>query len=352
MAFSAAILPNAAWAEGFNSASWFPEKAPPLGGALKKNYKLSHLALIGKGKLKGPEDVTIDEKGHIYCGSTKKGEISRISVTADGAEHVEVFAQTGGWNLGLQLLSNGNLLSCNVPRGILSISPEGKVTCLTNKSDDGSSITFADDLDVDSEGKVYFSNASSKYNGFDGNHSLKYDFLEGKPHGALYLYDPTQKSTKQLLDGLYFANGVALAKDEDFVLVVESGHYQVTRYWLKGPKAGTHDIFAKNLPGIPDGINRDASGDYWVALPSPRRKYHDFLQHSPGIKNFLSHTPVFLWGSAPHYGMVVRLNPEGEIVESLQDPTGKVWAITNAVPWKDYLFLGSLEADFIARYQK
>lgn len=37
-----------------------------------------------------------------------------------------------------------------------------------------------------------------------------------------------------LLKDLYFANGVALSKDESFVLVAETFQYRISRYWLKG----------------------------------------------------------------------------------------------------------------------
>lgn len=35
-----------------------------------------------------------------------------------------------------------------------------------------------------------------------------------------------------------YANGVALAKDESFVAVVETNRFRVLRYWLKGPRVG------------------------------------------------------------------------------------------------------------------
>lgn len=41
------------------------------------------------------------------------------------------------------------------------------------------------------------------------------------------------------------------------------------RYWLKGPKAGTSDVFMDNLPGPPDGISKAADGqNYWITIYS------------------------------------------------------------------------------------
>lgn len=336
----------------FDSASWKPDKRPAWRGPLERNHRLSDCKLIGKGILFGPEDVAIDDAGRIYCGSAKSNKIYRTTLSVDGTEHTEVFAQTDGvCNLGLKFFK-GDLYACNVPLGLLVINPKGEVRQLTGKTDDGTPTTFADDLDIDSTGKVYFSNASSKYNGLNGARPLRFDLLEGKPNGALYVYDPADQSTKLVVGGLYFANGVAVSKNEDYVLVNETGHYQITRYWLKGPKAGTHDLFAVNLPGTPDGITTDASGDYWVSIPCYRRPYLDYLQHKPKVKNFLSHTPQEVWGHTPHYGLIVRLNQAGEVVESMQDPSGKVWCVTNVVPWKNYLYLGTLEGNEIARCQR
>ena len=65
---------------------------------------------------------------------------------------------------------------------------------------------------------------------------------------AFLRYDPSTGKTDMLLDGLYFANGVALSADEDYILVNETSRYRITRYWLKGDKAGSSEIFADNPP--------------------------------------------------------------------------------------------------------
>ena len=61
---------------------------------------------------------------------------------------------------------------------------------------------------------VYFSDASSKFQ----QNEYALDLLEGRPWGRLLVFDPVTGKTEVLLDGLYFANGVALSAKEDFVL--------------------------------------------------------------------------------------------------------------------------------------
>jgi len=61
-------------------------------------------------------------------------------------------------------------------------------------------------------------------------------------HTELFLYPDyrllryTNKGTEVVMDNIHFANGVALAKDESFVLINETPCSRVLRYWLKGPK--------------------------------------------------------------------------------------------------------------------
>ncbi len=63
-----------------------------------------------------------------------------------------------------------------------------------------------------------------------------------------------------VLEGLDFANGVALAADESYVAVAESGACTVVRQWLTGEKAGTRDYLVRELPGYPDNIARGGDG--------------------------------------------------------------------------------------------
>lgn len=76
----------------------------------------------------------------------------------------------------------------------------------------------ANDVVEASDGSLYFTVTSSKYL----PHEYYLDILEGKPHGQLLKYDPSSNTTTLVADGFYFANGVALSRDEDYVVVCES----------------------------------------------------------------------------------------------------------------------------------
>ena len=81
-----------------------------------------------------------------------------------------------------------------------------------------SAARFADAAIEASDGTVYFSDVSTRF-GFD---RWFYDFLESRATGRLLRYDPRSGETSVVLDRLGFANGVALPRDEAFVVVCES----------------------------------------------------------------------------------------------------------------------------------
>lgn len=49
-------------------------------------------------------------------------------------------------------------------------------------------------------------------------------------------FDPETKQTTCLVDGLWFANGVAMPASGEFVLVVQSHRFSISKYWLAGAR--------------------------------------------------------------------------------------------------------------------
>lgn len=63
--------------------------------------------------------------------------------------------------------------------------------------------------------------------------------LQGERTGRLLRYDPGTGRTSLLAHGFWYSNGVTLAKDESFALVVETCTLKVHRIWLKGPRVSS-----------------------------------------------------------------------------------------------------------------
>lgn len=317
-----------------------PPPAPGLSGAFAPNTRLRSAQRLGDGRINGGEDVAIDGSGRVYAG-TADGWILRLSHNG----RVEQFAETGGRPLGLHFDSDGNLWVADAFKGLLSISPDAEVTSQLTAVD-GMPLRFSNDLDIASDGSIWFTD-SSRFQQPD----YMLDALEARPHGRLIQYQPRTGTATVRLDGLYFANGVALSRDEDFVLVNETWRYRITRLWLRGPKAGSHDVFKDNLPGFPDGIAADHQGHFWLALPTLRNAVLDRIHPYPWLKSLIAGLPKSWQPKPQRYGLVARLDEQGRVLESLHDPGGaQLWEITSVQPHGDAIYLGTLHNQWLAKW--
>lgn len=322
-----------------DAAAYTAPEPPAMTGPYAPNQLLDAATLLGKGEITGPEDVDVDAFGRVY-GALADGRIVRI----DQQGNIETLADTGGRPLGLHWDSAGNLIICDAFKGLLSLSPQGKLTTLLTEVD-GQKLVFADDLEIDQDDIVYFTDASIK---FDQKHYML-DMLEARPWGRLLAYNLSTGQSKTLLDGLYFANGVALSQAQDFVLVNETYRYQITRFWLRGPKQGQSDIFMDNLPGFPDGVSSSGRGTFWVAMPTVRNPQADSLHSNPFLKNLVAKLPDFAHPKPAPYGFILELDEQGNPLRSLQDPEGDHFPFITSVQERDNrLYLGTLTGDSIA----
>src|SRR5437870_258966 len=118
------------WPVPINPAAWTPPPAPELTGVYAQNSELSKIERLHIDG-NNPEDVAFDSQDRIYCGDDR-GRIFRFQ--ADGTKP-EVFAETKGRPLGLIFDAAGNLIVADAVVGLLSISPDGKVTSLSTEAE-------------------------------------------------------------------------------------------------------------------------------------------------------------------------------------------------------------------------
>ncbi|MDP2228727.1 MAG: SMP-30/gluconolactonase/LRE family protein [Moraxellaceae bacterium] len=337
----AVVLVMAAWWQltpSLDAQAWQPAEPPAWEGVLTPDESLKNAVLLAKGEVHGPEDIAMDAQGRLHTG-LHDGRIIRVE--KDG--RIVTLTNTGGRPLGMVFDAAGNLVVCDAWKGLIKLTPSGELITLVTQVD-GVPLRFTDDLDIAADGKIYFTDASTKYTQPD----YVLDLLEGRPYGRLYVHDPADGSTRLLLDGLYFANGVALSQNGDAVFVAETYRYRIRKLWLTGERAGQNDIIADNLPGLPDNINSDGKGTIWLAMPSPRKAIADVSAKYPWMRKVMVKLPRALWPKPDRYGLAVAMNENGKLLHSLHDTTGDhLRMVTSVLPHGGKLYVGSLENDRI-----
>jgi ribose transport system permease protein len=327
---------------------------PGSGTSYALDNRLAAAGHIGLGELEGPEDVILDRDDNLYCG-TRHGEIIRFF--APDYVRSEVFAHVGGFPLGLAFDKVGNLISCVGAMGLYSIAPDRSVTKLSAETArswtsvvDDARLRDPNDCDIAPDGRIYFTDSTKRYDA----HDWALDSIENRATGRLLVFDPKDGSTRTLLDGYRYTNGVCMAHDGKSLFFAESWACRVHRYWLEGPKAGTAECVIKDMPGYPDNINRASDGRYWMAWLGMRTPSFDLsLRHPAMRKRMTRRLPQDEW-LFPNIntGGIVKFDETGAIIEAMGDLTGDAHPmVTSMREHKGYLFVGGILNNRIGRFK-
>jgi sugar lactone lactonase YvrE len=288
----------------------------------------------------GAEDVVVADDGHVYTG-TADGSIFRLS--PDGSR-IERVARTGGRPLGLELFDNGDLLVCDAHRGLLVVHvADGSVeTLLTHV--DGVAMRFCNNAAIQRDGTVWFSDSSAHY----GIEQWKDDFVQHTRTGRLLRRDPDGTVTV-VLEGLAFANGVALAADESYVAVAETGGRTVVRHWLAGPRAGERDLLVDDLPGYPDNIARGSDGLIWVTIASPLDPVVERLQKAPlPLRRLVTRIPERFQPAPKQTIRVQAYDDRGALVHDVDLDEPGYHMVTGVREHQGRVWMGSLHEPAVA----
>jgi sugar lactone lactonase YvrE len=154
------------------------------------------------------------------------------------------------------------------------------------------------------------------------------------------------------MDGLNFANGVAISNDQQFLLINELGHYRILKYWLEGPNAGTTEIILDNLPGFPDNVNNGLNGRFWIGLVAPRNKMLDDLSGSPFMRKMVQRLPAFVRPKAVPSSHVIAIDGDGNVLMNLHDTEMRFPALTGVFESSQSLYLTTLFGNQFGRLDK
>lgn len=318
------------------------------------NDKLKDVYVIGEGEIEGAEDVILDRYDNLYGGS-RHGDIIRFF--PPDYKRWEIFAHIGGAPLGMAFDRNDNLHVCVGGMGVYRVTPDRKVELVTDETNrsiysvnDDSRLRLADDLDITDDGRIYFSEATVRYE----IHDWPIDGLEARGNGRIICYDPKTKKSRTVIRNLLFPNGVCFANNKESILFAETWGCTVKRYWIDGPNKGKIEIVMENLPGYPDNINWASDGNYWMSLLGMRSPALDLAWKMPGFrKRMANQVPRDEWlFPNVNVGCVIKFNDKGEVLDILWDLGAKNHPqITSMREHRGYLFLGGLSNNRIGRYK-
>ena len=293
----------------------------------------------------GAEDVVVGgpgpDEGAVFTG-TEDGSIFRVS--HDG-RRIDRIAHTGGRPLGIEIDLDGRLLVCDAHRGVLRIDARtGAIEDVVDRIG-RAPMLFCNNAAIAGDGTVWFSDSSLHYD-ID---RWKDDFIQDTRTGRLARLG-TDGQVDVVVEGLAFANGVALAADESFVAVAETGARTVVRWWLTGERAGTRDHLVTDLPGYPDNIARGSDGLIWVSIASPTDPVIERLQRAPlPLRKAATRVPERLQPAPKRTIRVQAYDEVGTLVHDVDLPADTTYHMVTGVREHDgRVWLGSLHEPAIA----
>jgi sugar lactone lactonase YvrE len=204
---------------------------------------------------------------HPKFGVFMSGNDNLNRLDPDGKLHVE---RKGVGTNGTLFDARGRLLACEPKtHRVTRTEADGTITVLADKFE-GKRFNEPNDLTVDSQGRVYFSDP--RYGDSAGKEQLD---PSGKPIEGVYRIDPDGKVARVIGLEVERANGVLVSADDRYLYVADNnnnnvgGARKLWRFDLK--KDGTVDPKSRKLlydwgkGRGPDGVKQDAKGRLYVA---------------------------------------------------------------------------------------
>lgn len=326
------------WPVPIEPVSWHAPRDQGLVDPFQPDNRLQAAVGIRLNDFAGPEDATLGVDGKLYA-TTQSGHILQI-----GNREVRNFAFVGGRPLGIETASDGSLIVANAYIGLQRVTRSGSVATLLDRVA-GKKLIYVNNLAIGPDGTVYFSESSDKFGALssDGTYEASLlDIMEHGGHGRVFAFDPSSGSVEVLMESLNFANGVAVSADGQFLLVSETGHYRILKYWLAGARMGEVEVLLENLPGFPDNLKSGPQGRFWLGLAAPRNALLDQVSDKPWLRKVLQRLPAVLRPKAVPSSHVIAFNGEGEILMNLQDPDARFPTLTGVLETRQSLYFTTL----------
>jgi sugar lactone lactonase YvrE len=289
----------------------------------------------------GPEDVVVGSDGSIYTGLLD-GRILSVAPT-DGT--VREVAKTRGRPLGLEATTNGRLLICDSPKGLLELDLKTGVLKTLVTHDRAEPLIFCSNVVAAPDGDLFFTISSMRYTVRD----WRKDIVENVPTGRVYRRAADGTLTR-LMDGLRLANGLVRARDGQSLVVAETAGRRLLRLWLAGPRAGASEVIAE-LPGFPDNLGADEDGLIWVAIASEPNPALESLHKLPlFLRRLAARLPESMQPKPPHVAWVAAYDENGACAHDFKWTDGGFSTVTGVCRVGRSVWCGGLHERALMRF--
>ncbi len=173
------------------------------------------------------------------------------------------------------------------------------------------------------------------------------------PIGKLWLYDVEHQSISLIADNFTFVDGLLLEESsngDESILFTETTKFRLMRSYIEGEKAGITEIVWDNLPGMPDGLDRDKDGNIWIGLIKKRTEKMQTIHATPWLKSLLVRLPHKLLPVSKQTGLMALSADAKQVLFYSMHDGSRVSDISVISPYQGLLFLPIFNADFKGVY--
>jgi sugar lactone lactonase YvrE len=327
-----------------------PHAIPSMDGAFSSNDRLDRISPIGP-PLAGADAVAESPDGAICVSAGNK--IWRLS--GDAYQHRDVFAEFDGDVGALAFDPAGRLLACT-SGGLAVLDAAGRVTKLLAEAG-CKPLRCLTAVAAASDGTIYVSDGSTHHSAED----WCVDLMKCNQLGRIVACGPALDDAHLLLRDLNYPAGLAIANDH--LWYTESFAHRLSRAPIVAPGAiAAPQSVIRNMPGYPSRLSGTQSGGFWLSLFAVRTPLVEFVLREDDFRDEMIRTipkeywvapalssgtdclePLHVggrkalgiekpWAPPRSYGLLARLDADGEVVETLHSRVGgRYHGITAAI---------------------
>lgn len=217
---------------------------------------ITKVKTIGSGIIRPEGVMTLDDGSLVTADG--RGQCAKIDPNGMTA----FFGDVGGVPNGICIDTKGNCIIANIGNGqVQSLSPNGMHEILMTEAE-GKNMPAPNFPYIDFRGRLWVSNSTAR-------EDLDSSLQNPLPDGCVVMIENGQ--ARIMAEGISFANGLTLDKQEHYLYVAETMQRDILRYKIADDGTlGEPEVYGpKPLGelGIPDGIAFDEAGNLWITFP-------------------------------------------------------------------------------------